>query len=90
MYHMDPGVAKAMIALADALCMWERETGRRSTLIFVPEQPDENIVVLQDGKPIPNTAPADLLLALADAHVKRPGSAVTNPIILEAAAKCVA
>jgi hypothetical protein len=89
MYHMDPDVERTMVVLADLLCMWERETGRRSTFIFVPHEKDESIVRLEDGKPTPLTGPDDLLLALADAHARRPGSERTNPIILEAAARCV-
>jgi len=89
MYHEDSDVKKAMTTLADALCTWERNTGRRSLLILVPRQPDENVVMLFDGKPANETAPSDLLLALADAYVRRPGSTYTNPIILQAAADCV-
>lgn len=31
--HPDPGVRQALIRLSDALCSWERNTGRESVLI---------------------------------------------------------
>mgnify|MGYP001616234355 CR=1 FL=1 len=35
-FHKDRDCDRAMIRLMDALCTWERETGRESTLILVP------------------------------------------------------
>ena len=54
-YHSDKEVEKAMIRLMDALCSWERNTFRGSTLIFVPDTIDEHekIIFAQDGKPMP-------------------------------------
>ncbi len=52
-HHRDPECDSAMVRLLDALCTWERETGRRSTLVFVPHARDEKIVLAQDGKPLP-------------------------------------
>jgi len=43
-----------MIQLMDALCTWERTTGRESTLIFVPQAADEKIVMAQNGKILPD------------------------------------
>ena len=54
-HHRDPECDEALVRLIDALCKWERETGRRSTLILVPHVSDENIVLAQDGKPFPET-----------------------------------
>ena len=34
MNHPDPEVERALIRLNDALCMWERGTGRESVLIL--------------------------------------------------------
>ena len=34
MQHLDEKVQKAIIALDDALCSWERSTGRKSVLIL--------------------------------------------------------
>jgi len=36
----------------DALCTWERETGRGSKLLLVPDADDEEIVFAMDGKPV--------------------------------------
>lgn len=33
MEHPDPEVQSAIVRLSDALCSWERETGRESVLI---------------------------------------------------------
>ena len=53
MWHKDSECEQALIRLNDALCTWERHTGRESTLILVPEEPDEPIVMSQSGKPLP-------------------------------------
>lgn len=34
MQHPDPNVQQAIIQLSDALCTWERATGRQSVLII--------------------------------------------------------
>ncbi len=63
-HHIDPECNKAMIRLLDVLCTWERNTGKRSTLIFVPHTPDEHIVLAQDGKPLsvsPGMGPKEIL-----------------------------
>jgi len=36
----------------DALCSWERNTGRRSTFVFIPHELDEKVILVSDGKPI--------------------------------------
>jgi len=51
-YHKDREVNSALIRLMDALCSWERNTSRRSTLIFIPHNVDEDTVLVSDGKPI--------------------------------------
>ena len=51
--HKDKEANQALIRLLDALCEFERYSGRRSTLFLIPDQPDENIVIAQDGKPLP-------------------------------------
>lgn len=55
-YHMDEEVNGAFIRLMDALCMWERNTGRASTLAFIPWEEEERMVVAVDGKPLPPEA----------------------------------
>lgn len=52
-YHSDAEVNQAIIKLLDALCVNERNSGRRSTLILIPHEPDQEIIVAQDGKPLP-------------------------------------
>ena len=62
-WHGDKEVNQAMIRLLDALCSWERNTYRGSTLLFIPDTRDkhEKIIFAQDGKPMPD----DLSLYLA-------------------------
>ena len=51
-YHMDKEVNDALIRLLDALCEFERNSGRRSTLILIPHCSEEKTVVALDGKPL--------------------------------------
>ncbi len=51
---MDETVNKKIIELLDELCQWERNSGRGSTLLLIPHNPDEHLLVAVDGKPIPN------------------------------------
>lgn len=51
-YHKNEEINKLIIELLDALCTWERNSGRGSTLILIPHTPDERIVMAQDGKPV--------------------------------------
>lgn len=51
-YHKDKECNSAIIQLLDSLCQWERNTGRRSTLILIPHAVDESIVIAEDGKPL--------------------------------------
>lgn len=46
--HPDPEVRHALIRLVDALCEWERNTGRSSTLILIEDNFHFRAV---DGKP---------------------------------------
>ena len=69
-YHKDKETNQALVRLLDALCEWERNTGRRSTLILVPHVSDEKIVIAQDGKPVlgvsfPGKEPSRVLLDMA-------------------------
>jgi len=47
----------------DALVSWERDTGRGSRLIFIPDADDEKTILLVDGKPYPH-GPLDLIIQL--------------------------
>lgn len=53
MEHPDPDVERAMISLFDALCRWERSTGRESLLVFIPAEKDEEVIVADSGKLTP-------------------------------------
>jgi hypothetical protein len=60
--HPSPDVTRALIQLSDALCSWERATGRRSVMI-VREQGGWSYRAA-DGKPmVPADVPDILLLA---------------------------
>jgi len=52
-WHIDQGCELALIRLNDALCSFERATGREYTLILVPETLNEKIHMSQSGKPLP-------------------------------------
>ncbi len=52
-WHIDERCELALIRLNDALCSFERATGREYTLILVPESADEKIHMSQSGKPLP-------------------------------------
>jgi hypothetical protein len=58
--HRDKEVNQALTRLLDALCTWERETGRRSVLIL---REDDYCCRAQDGKcVIPIDIPDSLIL----------------------------
>jgi hypothetical protein len=52
-WHIDPEVEQALIALNDALCTFERGTGRKYTLVLVPHDPKEPCHISLSGKPLP-------------------------------------
>jgi hypothetical protein len=67
-WHIDPEVEQALIRLNDAICEFERQTGRDYTLILVPHQLDEECHVSLNGKPVPRhsawtLAPQEAVLA---------------------------
>lgn len=53
-YHKDPEVNDAFIRLLGALCEYERDTSLGSTLLFIPHEREDDLVMAQDGKPLPN------------------------------------
>lgn len=67
-YHADKEVNKAFIRLMDALCSWERNTFRSSTLIFVPDNIDdhERVIIAQDGKPLAQSESPFMLSVILD------------------------
>ncbi len=50
--HINANCERALIVLNDKICAFERGSGREYTLILVPHQPDEEIVISQSGKPL--------------------------------------
>jgi len=62
-WHIDDKIDRMMIQLIDELCAYERNTGRRSHLLFVPEADDEKIIYAMDGKPVSHT-PYELAMDL--------------------------
>ena len=54
-WHRDREVNQALIRLMDALCTWERHTGRGSKLLLIPNEDDEEILFVVDGKPVSHT-----------------------------------
>ena len=70
-FHKDRECDQAMIRLMDALCTWERETGRESTFILIPQAQDEKIVMAQNGKVLPDNLGIEPQEILAMAMKKR-------------------
>ena len=58
--HINANCERKLIELDDAVCAFERGSGREYTLILVPHQPDEKIVMSQNGKPLPSLEPYGL------------------------------
>jgi len=86
-YHKDKEVNSAVSRLMDALCEWERGSGRRSTLLLIPHDRDERIVMAQDGKPLPESygiTPAQLLKMAEETRYE-----IFPSIILKEEKKCV-
>lgn len=66
MKHHDEAVSQALIRLDDALCSWERATGRSSVLIIREEGGFEHRSM--NGKPIEVSLPdADLMRTVREA-----------------------
>jgi hypothetical protein len=61
--HPSPEVRAAAIALADALCQFERATGSSSVLILHTQH--SAAFRCLDGKPVPPSVPDEQLLSLA-------------------------
>ena len=75
-WHRDKRVNQAFIGLMDALVSWERNTGRESKLLFIPDADDEKIIFLMDGKPVSHY-PTLLLFQLERIKEKIRGSEQT-------------
>lgn len=63
MKFLDPDIQFAHIRLLDVICSWERATGREMTLILIPWNVDDPVVVSISGKPISGANCQDILNA---------------------------
>lgn len=76
--HPDEDVRRALIRLCDALCTWERSTGRQNLLVVI-EQDHENgrfEFIADCGKPIPDDsrhgiAPGEFVTIHQDNYARR-------------------
>ena len=59
-WHRDDDVDRAYLKLMDAICAWERATGRNVTILMMPHADDEPIQVSHGGKPVPGLSVADV------------------------------
>lgn len=59
--HPDPEVQAALTRLQDALCTWERSTGRESVLIL--REQGGFVARAQSGKPVSVDVPDEVLLS---------------------------
>ena len=50
-YHIDAKCEQAYIHLNDAICSFERATEREYTLVLIPHNPVEKVLISQNGKP---------------------------------------
>ena len=65
MQHPDPEVRQALIRLTDALCTWERNTGRESVLIL--REVGGFTYRAMSGKPdVPDDIPDDHLMKIIE------------------------
>ena len=70
-YHMNADVNKKIIELLDELCQWERDTGRETTLLLIPHNPDEKLLIALNGKPVSNNTAAKSDMFYVEAFHKR-------------------
>ena len=56
-WHKDPECDRAIISLFDAICSYERSTGRESLIVIIPIEDDEPIVLSDSGKPAGEVTP---------------------------------
>lgn len=49
-WHPDERVELALIRFLDELCTWERNTGRGGTVVVIPDDQSEPILIAQNGK----------------------------------------
>ena len=69
--HPDKEVKAALVRLSDALCQWERGTGRKSVLIL---REKDYVYRAEDGKPVPDFVTDEQLLSSVSGTIKKPRS----------------
>ena len=55
MLHLDKACETALLRLDEELNQFERATGRKYTLILIPQALDEKIYISQNGRPLPDS-----------------------------------
>lgn len=79
MIHIDPFVQQAWNALSQEICSFERSTGRQYTLVVIPHNSSEPIMVSVNGKPVgPEVSRTDPEVYIDEALKKRKNSMI-NP-----------
>ena len=68
---MDKDVSRKIIELLDELCQFERSTGRETTLLLIPHNPNEKLVIAVNGKPISDITAAKSDMFYLEAFQKR-------------------
>ncbi len=48
----DPQIEHAIVKLDDAICRFERDSGRRYFVLVIPANQDERVHLSMDGKPV--------------------------------------
>jgi hypothetical protein len=69
-WHPDPDVNKAWEVLMEALHRWE-EIGGKTTLVLIPESPEDKILVAINGRAVPgdvNVAPREYIASAMHAR----------------------
>ncbi|MDD5340824.1 MAG: hypothetical protein PHC97_00070 [Patescibacteria group bacterium] len=52
-WHIDSEVERTIIRLNDEVCSFERSTGREYTILLIPHDSLEQVMMSQNGKPLP-------------------------------------
>jgi len=71
MPHLDKACANALLKLDEELSQFERTTGRKYTLILIPQTLDEKIHMSQNGRPLPDNIGISPQEVLAQAMKRR-------------------
>jgi len=53
MYHKNKKINDTLMKLMEELCEDERYSGQKTTLVFIPQNKEEKILMIENGKPVP-------------------------------------